>query len=147
MKYIITESQLELLSENEAIMWVKRRINKDILGEYVREAEMQFPLLCEDFGDEFEYSDNVIRWAVDDFLTTREDMFLDDLYDSMDSLLPSPLNFNFSSSKSFTSSFSSKLNNKVCSTPVSSKKVSGTPFTFTGIPTCEEKLNSWSKTI
>jgi hypothetical protein len=83
MKYIITESQLELLSENEAIMWVKRRINKDILGEYVREAEMQFPLLCEDFGDEFEYSDNVIRWAVDDFLTTREDMFLDDLYDEV----------------------------------------------------------------
>ena len=82
-KYLITESQLEFLTENDALMWVRRRANKETLQKYITDAEMYFPTLCDDFTDEFEYADNVIRYGIDDFLTTNEDMFLDELYDDV----------------------------------------------------------------
>ena len=41
----------------------------------------------EDFGDEFDYADNVIEGAVNDFLTIQEETFLDDRYDEIHDIL------------------------------------------------------------
>lgn len=86
MKYIITESQYNLLVENY-LSWLKRRVNPESMKKYITTAEINFPTLCDDFGDEFEYADNVIRWAVDDFLTSNEDSYLDEMYDEIHDLI------------------------------------------------------------
>ncbi len=86
MKYIITESQYNLLVENY-LSWLKRRVNPESMKNYITTAEINFPTLCDDFGDEFEYADNVIRWAVDDFLTSNEDSYLDEMYDEIHDLI------------------------------------------------------------
>lgn len=81
-KYIITESQLNFLIENQNL-WLRRRLNKENLQNFITNAEIDYPTLCDDFGDEFEYADKIISRAVDDFLL--EDMekldFLTDQYD------------------------------------------------------------------
>jgi len=81
-KYIITESQLNLLIENQNL-WLRRRLNKENLQNFITNAEIDYPMLCDDFGDEFEFADKIISRAVDDFLL--EDMekldFLNDQYD------------------------------------------------------------------
>ena len=53
------------------------------MKNYISDGEINFPTLCDDFGDEFEYADSVIKWAVDDFLTSNEDVFLDEIYDEV----------------------------------------------------------------
>jgi hypothetical protein len=83
MKYTITESQYNLLIENSALLWVKRRLTYETMKEYIMNGELNFPQLCDVFGDEFEYADIVIGWAVDDFLTSNEDAFLDEMYDEV----------------------------------------------------------------
>ena len=83
MKYILTEKQLRLIMEDNPLSWVKRRIRKDILQEYIQEAEINFPTLCDDFPTAEDYANGVIKWAIDDFLTTHEDIFLDDRYDEV----------------------------------------------------------------
>lgn len=87
MRYLITERQLQLLTESDALNWVKRRANKETLKKYISDAEMDFPTLCDDFKDEFEYAHNVIRYAVDYFLTTQEEMFLDEIYDDVNDIV------------------------------------------------------------
>lgn len=42
------------------------------MEEFIHTAIADFPDLCDVFGDEFEYADNVIDRAVDDFLTVDE---------------------------------------------------------------------------
>ena len=79
MKYIISESQYELLVESNFYLRIKRRANKDVLEPYITRAEIEFPTLCDDFNDEFEYADNVIRWGLDDFLSENQ---YSDLQDS-----------------------------------------------------------------
>ena len=83
MKYIISESQYNLLSESSTLLWVKRRVTYENMKNYISDGEINFPTLCDDFGDEFEYADSVIKWAVDDFLTSNEDVFLDEIYDEV----------------------------------------------------------------
>ena len=83
MKYIISESQYNLLSESSTLLWVKRRVTYENMKNYISDGEINFPTLCDDFGDEFEYADSVIKWAVDDFLTSNEDAFLDEIYDEV----------------------------------------------------------------
>lgn len=77
MKYILTESQFALLSEDINLQRLKRRVTYDVMQKYVNEAELDFPTLCDDFGDEFEFADNVVSRAVDNFLTS--DVFFADL--------------------------------------------------------------------
>ena len=81
-KYIITESQLNLLIEDENL-WLRRRLNKDNLQNFITNAEIDYPMLCDDFGDEFEFADKIISRAVDDFLLEDEEKldFLSDQYD------------------------------------------------------------------
>lgn len=77
MKVIISEKQLGLLSESDFLTWVKRRETKDFLEKYIIDGEINYPTLCDDFDDEYLYADNVIDFAIDNFL----EEFTDDYYD------------------------------------------------------------------
>lgn len=83
MKYIISESQYNLLTESSTLLWVKRRVTYESMKKYISDGEINYPTLCDEFGDEFEYADSVIKWAVDDFLSSNEDVILDDMYDEV----------------------------------------------------------------
>ena len=87
MKYIITESQHKFLIEQEIPIWFKRRYNAQSMGEYIDKAEEFYPTLCDDFGDEFDYADNVITHAVREFMTTDDDIFEDERYDEWEERL------------------------------------------------------------
>ena len=86
-KYIVTESQMKLLLENDTMLWIKRRATKNFMFDFIQKAEIEFPMLCDDFENELDYASNVIRWAIDDFLTIDEEMFLDDRYDEVSDIL------------------------------------------------------------
>ena len=81
MKYIITESQFALLSEDIHTQMLKRRVTYENMEKYIQNAEMEFPMLCDDFNDEFEFADNVISSAVNSFFTVDEDDFFSNKYD------------------------------------------------------------------
>lgn len=88
MKYIIKESQSKLIVESFP-MCLKRRLSDEVMLPFINDAERDFPTLCQDFGDEFEYPDNVVKRAVDDFLTPDEDFYesieedIDDITDEV----------------------------------------------------------------
>ena len=84
MKYIITESQYQLLVES-INLGLKRRLNYHNLEKFIFNAELDFPTLCDDFGDEFEYADNVISRAADDFLM-EDETFYDSLGEDYDDI-------------------------------------------------------------
>lgn len=84
MKYIITESQYLYLFENYKTR-LKRRFTEDNLKPFIRNAELDFPMLCDDFGDEYEFADKVISSALDDFLMVDED-FLNSIGEDYDEL-------------------------------------------------------------
>jgi hypothetical protein len=86
-KYIVTESQMKLLLENDTMLWIKRRATKNFMFDFIQKAEIEFPTLCDDFENELDYASNVIRRAIDDFLTIDEEMFLDDRYDEVSDIL------------------------------------------------------------
>ena len=85
--YSVTESQIKFLMENDSMFWVKRRVNQEFMEHYIWKAEQNYPMLCDDFGDEFDYADSVIEDAVNDFLTIQEETFLDDRYDEIHDIL------------------------------------------------------------
>jgi hypothetical protein len=87
MKYIITESQHKFLIEQETPNWFKRRYNAENMEKYIDKSEEFYPTLCDDFGDEFDYADNVIMHAVREFMTTDEDIFEDERYDEWEERL------------------------------------------------------------
>jgi hypothetical protein len=87
MKYIITERQHRFLIEQEIPNWFKRRFNAESMEEYITKAEINHPMLCDDFNDGFEYADNIITDAVRDFMTTDEDIFDDERYDEWEERL------------------------------------------------------------
>ena len=73
MRYIITESQLRLIQEDSMPMWMRRRLNTGELNNYLQKAvEGEDPTY---YSDEFEFADNMISFAVSDFLTIDEDYF------------------------------------------------------------------------
>ena len=87
MKYIITETQHRFLIEQEIPNWFKRRFNVENMEKYIDEGEANYPTLCDDFGDEFEYADNVISYAVDKFMTMDDDVFENERYDEWEEML------------------------------------------------------------
>lgn len=87
MKYIITERQHRFLIEQEIPNWFKRRFNAASMEEYITKAEINHPMLCDDFNDGFEYADKVITDAVRDFMTIDEDIFDDERYDEWEETL------------------------------------------------------------
>lgn len=88
MKYIITEQQYKMLTESDALNWVKRRSNKEIMKDFISQGEINYPTLCDDFNDEFEYADAVIDYAIDELINVfDEDIYEKDYYsDVMDYL-------------------------------------------------------------
>lgn len=76
------------LKESIIPISIKRRANEEILKKYISLGELNYPTLCNDFNDEYEYSDHVIDYAVDEFLSEHElDIEDEDYYsDVMDYL-------------------------------------------------------------
>ena len=70
MKYIITESQYQLIKENTIFDKIKRRFNQEYLTEFIEEAieDEDGYEPCSEFGDGYEYADEVIRKAINNFL-------------------------------------------------------------------------------
>ena len=87
MKYVITESQYKFLAESDAPLWFRRRANKENMKEFIYKGEQEYPTLCDDFGDEFEYADNIISYAVSNFLTIDEELFESEDYDDISDTL------------------------------------------------------------
>lgn len=69
MKYIITEEQYNyIMQEGNHIAMFKRRL--DIFDALIeKEIEEEDP--C-DFTDEFNYANNIISWAVDEFIKDED---------------------------------------------------------------------------
>jgi hypothetical protein len=57
---------------------IKRRVSEESLKEYILKGELQYPLLCEDFDDGYDYADAVIDYAVRYFLSDINDDIEDD---------------------------------------------------------------------
>ena len=81
MKYIITESQYELLSESDLMDRLKRRVTKESFMKYILETQEEFPDLCGDYDDEYEYSGNIIAMAIEHFFAVNEDYFTENSYE------------------------------------------------------------------
>lgn len=88
MKYIITESQYNLIRESILPVSIRRRSSKDMLEPHINNAMMNYPTLCDDFDDPYEYADNVIDYAVDEILYEIDDEIEDKDYysDALDFL-------------------------------------------------------------
>ena len=88
-EYIVTESQLqriieshhELLTESSLMGRLKRRITKESFKKYILETQEEFPDLCKDFVDEYEYSDSIIAMAIEHFFAVNEDYFTESSYE------------------------------------------------------------------
>ena len=89
MKYIISESQYQLLLESKIPSWVRRRATKEVLTQYISKGEVEYGMLCEDFDTESEYSAAVIRYAIESIIKEHDSNFYnifanheyDDVYD------------------------------------------------------------------
>jgi hypothetical protein len=88
MKYIITESQYNLMRESILPASIKRRTSKEMLEPHINNGIMNYPTLCDDFDDPYEYADNVIDYAVDEILYEIDDNIEDKDYysDALDFL-------------------------------------------------------------
>jgi hypothetical protein len=88
MKYIITETQYNLIRESILPVSIKRRCNKEMLEPHINNGIMNYPTLCDDFDDPYEYADNVIDYAVDEILYEIDDDIEDKDYysDALDFL-------------------------------------------------------------
>ena len=88
MKILITEKQKKLLFESN-FDWVKRRLSHEELAPYINEILNEETSPCQDFSDEFEFSESIIKRAMDDFLMEDEKIMdaigekYDEIYDFM----------------------------------------------------------------
>jgi hypothetical protein len=60
----------EVMGINESTfpISIKRRVNRETLKGYINRAELEYPTLCDHFGNEYEYADAVIDHAIDELL-------------------------------------------------------------------------------
>jgi hypothetical protein len=82
-KDIQKKSKLDFITESDTPLWFRRRANKENMKKFISDGEINYPTLCDDFGDEFDYADNVIEYAVSNFLTIDEDLFESEDYDDI----------------------------------------------------------------
>ena len=78
MKYIISESQYQLLFESKIPTGIRRRSNRESLIRYIMKGEIEYPTLCSDFDDPLDFSEAVIQFAVDAIIGDYDDNFEDD---------------------------------------------------------------------
>ena len=83
----------EVMSESTIPNTVKRRTNTKILQDYITKGEINYPTLCDDFEDAYEYADKVIDYAMDEFiyeieenLGEEEDYYSDEVEDYLRTL-------------------------------------------------------------
>ena len=72
----------EVMGINESTIpsTIKRRANKETFKEYIFKAELEYPTLCDDFENEYEYADAVIDYAIDKLLDDVDDDIFDKDY-------------------------------------------------------------------
>ena len=63
----------EVVSESTIPNTIKRRTNKKTLEKYISNGEINYPTLCDDFEDGYEYADKVIDYAIDEFVYEIEE--------------------------------------------------------------------------
>jgi hypothetical protein len=66
-----------LKEETKVSNSIKRRANRQTLEKYITDGEINYPTLCDDFEDGYEYADAVIDYAIDKFLG-EFDEYIDD---------------------------------------------------------------------
>lgn len=78
----------EVMSESTIPNILKRRANQQTLKKYITNGEINYPTLCDDFEDAYEYADAVIDYAINELLEEfDEDIYDEDYYsDVMDYL-------------------------------------------------------------
>ena len=78
----------EVMSESTIPNTLKRRANQQTLEKYISNGEINYPTLCDDFEDGYEYADEVIDYAIDEFIYEIDDNIDDEDYysDVMDYL-------------------------------------------------------------
>ena len=57
-----------VLNEGDLKTWVKRRISDDNLEKLLRDKELDFPTLCDDFDHDYEYAGAVVVGMIDNLL-------------------------------------------------------------------------------
>jgi hypothetical protein len=71
----------EVMSESTIPNILKRRANQETLKKYITNGEINYPTLCDDFEDAYEYADAVIDYAIDElFEEFDEDIYEEDYY-------------------------------------------------------------------
>ena len=71
----------EVMSESTIPNILKRRANQQTLKKYITNGEINYPTLCDDFEDAYEYADAVIDYAIDElFEEFDEDIYEEDYY-------------------------------------------------------------------
>ena len=61
------------INESTVPSSIRRRANRETLKAYINRAELEYPTLCDDFGDEYEYAVAVIDYAIDKLLDDVDD--------------------------------------------------------------------------
>jgi hypothetical protein len=79
------------LKESIIPISIIRRANEEVLKKYISLGELNYPTLCDDFNDEYEYSDHVIDYAIDEFLSENtidieDEDYYSDVMDYLSSL-------------------------------------------------------------
>jgi len=71
----------EVMGESIVSNTIKRRANRQTLEKYITDGEINYPTLCDDFEDRYEYADAVIDYAINEFLAEfDEDIYTKDYY-------------------------------------------------------------------
>ena len=61
------------INESTVPISIKRRDNRRTLEDYVMRAKLEYPTLCDDFDDGYEYANAVIDYAIDELLSGVDD--------------------------------------------------------------------------
>ncbi len=71
-------------NESRVSSTIKRRANQQTLEKYITKGEINYPTLCDDFEDGYEYADAVIDYAIYKLLDEfDEDIYDEDYYDDV----------------------------------------------------------------
>jgi hypothetical protein len=71
-------------NESRVSSTIKRRANQQTLEKYITDGEINYPTLCDDFEDGYEYADAVIDYAIYKLLDEfDEDIYDEDYYDDV----------------------------------------------------------------
>jgi hypothetical protein len=70
----LIESNIQEQSASAFSRFLLRRSNEENLEKYITAGELAYPTLCEDFEDEYDYADAVIRYTLDKLIGEFESL-------------------------------------------------------------------------